>query len=178
MIYVVLLRGINVGGVKMPMADLKISLSKLGLSDIKTYLASGNLSFRSSLEKSDLKRRIEQTLSQDFTYSKEIFIYRVDELIDIIDKYPFESRSGMYRYVIFSLNQDTIERLAALAEDLNLIDESFKKGDGVLYWCVSVGQTLESSIGKLTANKAFKDQLTTRNLQTLDKIKSFTATLN
>jgi uncharacterized protein (DUF1697 family) len=176
MTYVVLLRGINVGGLKMPMSDLKTSLSTLSLDDIKTYLASGNVSFSSSLGKEELKKKIEFTLSKDFSYTKEMFIYTSEELALIIDNYPFASEYDMHRYVIFSLNPETIDRLVDEAEELSLVSESIKRGEDVLYWTVSVGLTLDSSIGKLISNKHHKDQLTTRNLKTLDKINNFVNT--
>jgi len=42
--YVVLLRAINVGGRnKIPMAELRELLTKLGFSDVVTYIQSGNV---------------------------------------------------------------------------------------------------------------------------------------
>ena len=42
--YLVLLRGINVGGKnKVPMARLRELLEELGYSDVSTYIASGNV---------------------------------------------------------------------------------------------------------------------------------------
>ncbi len=47
--WVLLLRGINVGGKnKLPMADLKSLLAELGASDIVTYIQSGNAVFSAS----------------------------------------------------------------------------------------------------------------------------------
>jgi uncharacterized protein (DUF1697 family) len=46
--YVVLLRGINVGGKnKVSMAELKKCLEELGLSNVLTYVVSGNVVLRS-----------------------------------------------------------------------------------------------------------------------------------
>jgi uncharacterized protein (DUF1697 family) len=45
--YIGLLRGINVGGNKMvAMADLRDMMTKIGFSDVKTVLQSGNIVFR------------------------------------------------------------------------------------------------------------------------------------
>jgi uncharacterized protein (DUF1697 family) len=43
--YVALLRAVNVGGTKLPMADLRTLLEGLGLADVRTYLQSGNAVF-------------------------------------------------------------------------------------------------------------------------------------
>jgi uncharacterized protein (DUF1697 family) len=45
MSYVALLRAVNVGGVKLPMADLRALLEGLGLTNVRTYLQSGNAVF-------------------------------------------------------------------------------------------------------------------------------------
>ena len=45
MSYVALLRAVNVGGTKLPMADLRALLEGLGLTNVRTYLQSGNAVF-------------------------------------------------------------------------------------------------------------------------------------
>ncbi|UQX88479.1 DUF1697 domain-containing protein [Jatrophihabitans telluris] len=60
-VFIGLLRGINVGGhATLPMADLRRIAGQAGLSDVKTYIQSGNLVFTSS-------RRDEQGLADDLT---------------------------------------------------------------------------------------------------------------
>ncbi|HIZ53258.1 MAG TPA: DUF1697 domain-containing protein, partial [Candidatus Enterococcus avicola] len=51
MIYVALLRGINVGGNnKIKMVDLKRVFESLGFKNVKTYLHSGNIIFQAPKE--------------------------------------------------------------------------------------------------------------------------------
>lgn len=51
MVYVALLRGINVGGHnKVKMAELKMLFEKLGFEQVKTYIQSGNVLFVSNEE--------------------------------------------------------------------------------------------------------------------------------
>lgn len=45
--YVALLRGVNLGRRKVPIADLRDLLSDLGLDEVATYLQSGNAVFAS-----------------------------------------------------------------------------------------------------------------------------------
>ena len=40
---IVLLRAVNVGGAKLPMADLRAIAGDLGATAVETYIASGNL---------------------------------------------------------------------------------------------------------------------------------------
>ena len=46
--YIALLRGINVGGKVLKMADLRQAVAKLGFEDVQTYLQSGNMVFRAA----------------------------------------------------------------------------------------------------------------------------------
>lgn len=50
--YAAFLRGINIGGnKKVPMADLKKMLEKIGFSNVQTILVSGNVVFDSAEKK-------------------------------------------------------------------------------------------------------------------------------
>lgn len=46
--YIALLRGINVGGKVLKMADLRDAVAELGFADVQTYLQSGNMVFRAA----------------------------------------------------------------------------------------------------------------------------------
>ena len=60
-IYIALLRGINVGGKNLiKMAELKQMFEGLGLSNVQTYIQSGNVLFRSQEEEESLRLKIEQ----------------------------------------------------------------------------------------------------------------------
>ena len=68
--WVVLLRGINVGGRnRVPMAELRAGLSRRGLTDVRTYIASGNIVLRAA-DGPDARPRVaglvEQAVTEDF----------------------------------------------------------------------------------------------------------------
>ena len=57
-VYLALLRGINVGGKnKVPMAELKACFEELGCENVRTYIASGNVMFKSRKSSAELARR-------------------------------------------------------------------------------------------------------------------------
>jgi uncharacterized protein (DUF1697 family) len=65
--YLVLLRGINVGGRnKVPMADLRAVLEDLGFSNVSTYIASGNVLLDSDLSAAKVASKIEDALPKAF----------------------------------------------------------------------------------------------------------------
>nr|WP_325790797.1 DUF1697 domain-containing protein [Arthrobacter koreensis] len=57
--YAVLLRGVNVGGVTMKMADLRATLEQTGLRDVRTFLASGNAVVSATKDPADVKGMVE-----------------------------------------------------------------------------------------------------------------------
>lgn len=68
--YAILLRGINVGGNNaVPMAALKAMLGTLGLEDVATYIASGNVIARSDKKPAEIKASVEKALRKNFTLS-------------------------------------------------------------------------------------------------------------
>jgi hypothetical protein len=57
-----------------------------------------------------------------------------------------------------------------LAVDLDPKVEEAKAGAGVIYWTVPKGDTLGSAMGKAQSAGKHKQWLTTRNLNTLEKL--------
>ncbi|MEV0948364.1 DUF1697 domain-containing protein [Rhodococcus sp. NPDC049939] len=170
--YVVLLRGINVGGINIKMADLRNTFSDLGFENVKTVLASGNVLFDSDrTDISALKSDIEAALRAEFRYEAWVFVLDVDTVRKIVDSYPFDpEREGWQPYVLVTPEREVLDMLASVRNDLDPGVERIQVGDGVLYWEVERGRTLESTFGKKTGAAKLKASTTTRNLRTLVKI--------
>src|SRR5690348_6377092 len=90
--YLILLRGINVGGKnKVAMADLKVCLTALGCSNVSTYIASGNVILKSDKAPHELKAQIETALPKSFNLDSElikVLVLTRDQLQAIIDNKP------------------------------------------------------------------------------------------
>lgn len=90
--YIAFLRGINVGGnKKVPMADLKKMLEKMGFENVKTLLASGNVLFET--EKTDPKiliRKIEKQFEATFGFISSIIIRTFADLEKLKASDPFK----------------------------------------------------------------------------------------
>jgi len=91
--YVALLRGINVGGnKKVPMADLKKSMEKIGFKNIKTLLATGNVIFENA--KSDIEEitnTIATGLEKNFGFTIPVIVRKHEEFEEIIKSDPFKN---------------------------------------------------------------------------------------
>lgn len=170
--YIALLRGVNVGGITIKMADLKETITELGFSGVKTVLASGNVLFDSDrTDPGGIKSDIESALRERFGYEAWIVLVDQPTLARIVDDFPFEAdRDGWHPYVLLASDPAALADMRTAADDLALGEESIQLGDGVLYWHVERGQTLTSPFGKLTGKAKYRSTTTNRNLRTLRKL--------
>ena len=166
--YAIFLRGVNVGGIKVPSADLKALLADLGLDDVKTYVASGNVTCESRLTSSaELKSTVEKALSTTFSYDAKVLVFAHDELAAIVAGYPFDEDSDHHRYAVLCDSAATANQLAAATVG----DMEKVSADGrTLYWRCPKGSTLDTPFSKFSAAKRFRELTTTRNLNTVEKM--------
>lgn len=166
--YAAFLRGVNVGGVNLKMADVAQALTNAGFTGVRTILASGNVLLDSTSPVEKVRATAERALRDAFGYEAWVLVYDITTVAAISAGYPFEREvDGHHSYVTFVSDPDVLDELAALpAGD----DESVQRGDGVLYWQVARSATLASTVGKTMGRKRYKSSTTTRNLRTLDKV--------
>src|SRR5436305_392885 len=100
--YLLLLRGINVGGKnKVPMARLRELLEELGYRDVATYIASGNVVLSSDRAPAEIKSQIEDALPKAFRLDSELVAVLVltrAQLRAVVDHKPggFGEQPDMY----------------------------------------------------------------------------------
>lgn len=166
--YVALLRGVNVGGVTVKMADLAELVRGLGYDDVRTVLASGNVLFGTTEAAATAKERLEAALRDRFGYEAWVHVLSRDAVRAIAAAFPFERTADRHAYVVFVLDPRLLDEL--LAVPLDPAVEQVARGDGVLYWSTPKGSTLDSAMGKAQSSGRHKPWLTTRNLNTLEKL--------
>ncbi|MFZ1162239.1 DUF1697 domain-containing protein [Mycobacterium sp.] len=171
--YAAFLRGVNVGGVNLKMADVATALSDAGFADVRTILATGNVTLNSPKGADAVRATAEKALRQRFGYDAWVLVYPSKKVRSIVDGYPFDPEvDGYQSYVTFVSDTDVLDELAALADDPGA-DEKIARGPksaGVIYWQVAKNHTLDSTIGKTMGKKRYKSSTTTRNLRTLVKV--------
>jgi uncharacterized protein (DUF1697 family) len=166
--YVALLRGVNVGGVNIKMADLAEVVRGLGYTDVKTVLASGNVRFTTADAASATKQTLESALRERFGYEAWVHVLTVEAIRQIIAAYPYPRSAERHAYVVFAVKPEV--RAELLAVHLDPAVEQAEAGDGVIYWSVPKGSTLDSAMGKAQSKASYKPWITTRNLNTLEKL--------
>src|SRR5271163_5004769 len=172
--YAAFLRGVNVGGVNLKMVDVAAALTDAGFTNVCTILATGNVLLDSSGRVAAVRKKAEAALRERFGYDAWVLVYDIDTVRAIVDAYPFEREVDGYQSCItFVASPDggaaVLDELAALAGS-DGADEKIGRGDGVVYWQVPKGKTLDSTIGKTMGKPRYKSSTTTRNLRTLAKV--------
>lgn len=166
--YAAFLRGVNVGGVNLKMAEVADALTGAGFTNVRTILASGNVLLGSSVKVATVRKKAEAALRDRFGYDAWVLAYDLDTVRAIDDGYPFEREvEGLQSYVTFVTDADVLDELAQLSPGP---DEKIQRGEGVIYWQVPKGRTLDSGIGKTMGKKRYKSSTTSRNLRTLAKV--------
>ncbi len=167
--WAVFLRGVNVQGTTIRMADLLTALEGLPLSHPRTLLASGNLVCTSALGAQELKDAVEQRLRSAFGYDAWVVVLPAARLAEILEACPFPADDPeVHAYVTLSSDPAAVEELAAAARDAG--EALTVLGPDAAAWQAPRGGTLDSGVGKITARGRFKTATTTRNLRTLVKV--------
>ena len=82
MVYIALLRGINVGGKnKIDMKLLKQMFERVGMNDVVTYINTGNIIFSyEGLSKIELSAILEEAIHNDFKLKIKVVIRSIDDV--------------------------------------------------------------------------------------------------
>jgi uncharacterized protein (DUF1697 family) len=168
--YAAFLRGVNVGGVNLKMAEVAKAFEEAGFTHVRTILASGNVLLESRSGVDAVRKRAEKALRDTFGYDAWVLAYPIDAVAAISESYPFEREvEGHHSYVTFVTDAKVLDELAGLAGNAGP-DEKIQRGEGVVYWQVPRTGTLDSVMGKTMGKKRYKSSTTTRNLRTLEKV--------
>lgn len=173
---IALLRGINVGGRnKLPMRDLKALLQELGLTDIRTYIQSGNVVFQT--ERTDLPtlaQEIGATIGKSRGFTPQIMLLTLAEMQTAVAANPFPQAEAEPKTLHFYFLETTppspdLAMLAALQaerEQFELIGQVFylHAPDGI--GRSKLAEKVEKAMGVAT---------TARNWRTVSKVLAMAA---
>ena len=168
--YAAFLRGVNVGGVNLKMAEVAKVLEDAGFTNVRTILATGNVLLDSRSGVDAVRKKAEKALRDGFGYDAWVLAYDLDTVRAISTRFPFEREvDGHHSYVTFVTDKEVLDELAELGKDAGA-HEKIKRGKGVVYWQVPNKGTLDTTIGKTMGQKRYKSSTTTRNLRTIEKV--------
>ena len=164
--YIVLLRGVNVGGNNLlPMKELTALLQKNGFIDVSTYIQSGNIVLNATANPDS---KIRSLLTKKFAFKPQVLALRVEEFMQSVANNPFRQFEGKTVHFYFcaetpNLDKEKLAKLASGTEHTELIDNEF-----YLHAPQGIGRS------KLVANieACLGVPATGRNLNTVNKLVS------
>ncbi len=175
-IFIALLRGINVSGQKLiRMAELRESLTKYGLQDVKTYIQSGNVIFRSTLSAKVLEKRIHDSIQADFGFDIPILVREPHHIRTVIDSCPFDQAKKEKSYFTLLSKHPSQGDMESLAE-LNYPGEEIVLTPKCIYYYCATGIGKAKFTNNIVERK-LKVRATTRNFKTMQKLLSLSQDL-
>lgn len=124
--HVALLRAVNVGGVKVSMADLRELAEHQGFEDVATYLNSGNLLLNAGQEGAPaVQRALEAALQQRYQRESQVMVRTPAELRRALDRQPFEDDDPTHLQIGFCSAAPAAggrERLGDIAPEECVVD--------------------------------------------------------
>jgi len=171
--YLALLRGINVGGNNLiRMADLKACFESMGLSDVTTYIQSGNVVFAAKAgDSARLAAKIEKTLSARFAYAARVVIVTRAELREAVRKAPkgFGAAPDKFRYDVIFLKDPLTPKEAMKAVSVRPGVDAAYAGKRVLYFSRLIERATQSRLARVIGTPAYAF-MTIRNWNTTTKL--------
>ncbi len=174
MIYVALLRGINVGGNnKVSMSQLKKTFEQCGFSDVTTYINSGNVIFSDTEHQPEkLASIIELAIEKDFGFEVKVLI-RDQANIEMLNKkvpQDWVNNSEFKTDIMFLWKAiDSPKILEQIVHKPEL--ETLQCLPGALVWHIERKNVTKSPILRMVGTPLYK-QMTIRNVNTLRKLNS------
>lgn len=159
--YLVLLRGINVGGRnRVPMAALRELLESLGHTNVSTYIASGNVIMSSEQSPAAIKRELEEALPKTFKLDSDLIAVLVltqDQLRAVVQDRPkgFGEKPDTYSSdAVFLLDVD-VSAAMKIFDPRPGVDAVWP-GQGVVYSQRLTALRTKSRLSRITGSPLYK----------------------
>jgi uncharacterized protein (DUF1697 family) len=169
--YIAFLRAINVGGHTVKMDALREIFAGLGLANVETFIASGNVIFESPEDAATLEKQIEANLREELGYAVATFLRTDAEVARIAAYVPFaqevmESVQALnIAFMASPLDEDSTQKLMALRTEI----DDFHTHEREVYWVCKKRQS-ESTFSNAVFEKALKRQATFRGANTIQRM--------
>jgi uncharacterized protein (DUF1697 family) len=168
---IALLRGINVGGHnKLPMRDLKTLLEGLGLSNVQTYIQSGNVVFQTDrTDLPTLAQEIGAAIGESHGFEPQILLLRLVDLQTAVAHNPFPATDDQHKTLHFYfLEHIPPNPDLAMLEAIKSDSEQFALIDSVFYLHAPDGIGRSKLAAKV--ERALGVAATARNWRTVSKV--------
>ena len=179
MIYVALLRGINVGGHNnVEMKKLKTTFELLGFTNVVTYINSGNIIFEDVTKGQDvIVNEIEKAIKQDFQLEIKVLVRNFENIETICQKLPATwLKNEMMRTDVMFLWEKFDKPEIMEQIQINPVD-NVEYLPGAVLWNVECKNYGKSGMLKLMGTELYKN-MTIRNVNTVRKLHQIMTNIN
>jgi uncharacterized protein (DUF1697 family) len=173
MVYIALLRGINIGSHKrMKMEKLRVSCEALGFKNVQTYIQSGNIVCQAGKLSSDAAaKKIATQIVKDFGFSADVIARTGDEMERIATGNPLLKESGVDAsklHVIFFSDTPSAEAIRKLEAIVKTPDKVRHQGKEIYFYFPN--GVSGSSIWKHNLDRVMGISGTMRNWRTVNTL--------
>lgn len=169
--YVALLRGINVGGNnRVEMARLRNSLESLGLTEVSTYINSGNIFFTSNKSVAILTKLIEDAIESEFGFHVHVVLRDKPNITALVKAIPTKwiNDSSAKADVLFlweDVDKQSVLKELTIKEGI----DDVRYVPGAVIWHVDRADAGKSGLMKIIGTPLYK-KVTIRNVNTTRKL--------
>jgi uncharacterized protein (DUF1697 family) len=179
--HIALLRAVNLAGKNaVAMGDLRDLVTKLGFSDPRTLLQSGNVIFRGSAKSSaQLERTLEAEARARLHLETHFFVRTPDELADVVARNPFPQQAARdpgYLLVVFLKSALDAAKVKALQSAI--VGKEIVRGDGRHAYIVYPDGVGRSRLTNAIIEKKLETRGTARNWNTVLKLRALSDELS
>lgn len=172
MVYVALLRGINVGGKnKIDMKLLKETFMRVGMASVTTYINSGNVVFTDTrYTKAEIAMLLQKAILEDFQLDIKILVRSLEDFEHLMKALPNGWKNDEYMKSDVLFLWEKIDR-ETLLDELKTKPEidTVLYVPGAILWTVDRENITKSGMQKLVGTTLYK-YMTVRNVNTTRKI--------
>lgn len=154
------------------MKDLQQLYTDLGLSNVQTYIQSGNVIFQcNKTEASDLQKKIEKEIASRFGLEVPVIVRELSEIKQLVKNNSFlrdKKKNSAFMHITFLADEPHTEFISKILSGSFLPEEYVIEGNSIYLYCPNgYGR---SKLNNNFWESKFKTRATTRNLQTLNKL--------
>lgn len=170
--HVAFLRAINVGSHIVKMEQLRKSFQGLGLANVETFIASGNVIFDARARAKSLEGAIEKQLHKELGYEVVTFVRSAAELAKIVAFVAFPvsevEKEGNALFIAFLRSEPTVDAQQRLLAFPSASDE-FRFHERELHWLCHT-RVSESPFSGARLEKLLGMRTTVRNANTVRRL--------
>ena len=168
--YIAFLRAVNVGGRVVKMTELKAAFEKLGLEDVSTFIASGNVIFTSTARAARLQENIESALQKTLGYAVTTMLRTTGEVAEVARHEPFpRDQLDVASLHVGFMREKAAPSAVKRALTLQTDTDSLAVNGREIYWLARRNIAGASMTGA-AVEKALGTPVTFRNINTVRRL--------